>query len=309
MRTTLFTTFYIVLNIACYAGTYSPEDLDISRVKKNFTRIINPDNIINKEYSDSIDLILLKLDSLGIQGIIVACEHFKDDDPYEFAIGVGRLLGVGTKQNLGIVIALATGDRSYWISTGEGMEKYLPDIICHRIENKYMIPYLKKNKWGDALYFATKGIYGYISNNPEYVEELKTNNSSDSTGHSGWKLLGILAGIIGLIKYASYRQAKKEKHCPYCDTYELVLIKKEQKKINNNQIRYKRTYQCNNCRQFVYKDIIHTIYNKAGSGYGSVGGGIIGGSSGNFHHSPSKNGPFSGLGGGHFGGGGAGGRF
>ena len=291
----------------CYSGTYSPEDLDISEVKNNITRIINPDNIITKEYSDSIDTILLQMDKIGVQCVVAVCEHFKNDDPYEFAIGLGRHLGVGTDKNQGVVIALATLDRSYWISTGEGMEKFLPDIICHKIENKYMVPYLKKGKWEDAILSCTKGMHGYISNNPQYVEELKNYDNPESTGHSGWTILGILAGIIGLIKYASYRQAKKEKHCPYCDTYELVLIKREKTKLNNNKIRYKNTYQCNNCHQMVYRDIIHTIYSDIGAG--SLAGGVIGGSSGYSHHNSSNSGPFSGLGGGHFGGGGAGGRF
>ena len=307
MIRSFFIILYLILNYPCYAGTYSPEELDFRNVQNNLTRVINPDNIINKEYSDSIDSILLNLDSLGVQCVVVVCEHFKGNDPYEFAIGVGRILGVGKTNNQGIVIALATLDRLYWISTGEGMEKFLPDIICHKIENKYMIPYLVESKWNEAVLECTKGIYGYISNNPEYVEELKNYDNNESTGHSGWTILGILAGIIGLIKYASYRQEKKEKHCPYCDKYELVLIRKEKMQINENQIRYKSTYKCNNCNQTVYRDVIHTIYNDTASG--SIAGGAFGGHSGYSHHSSNHGDPFSGLGGGHFGGGGAGGRF
>lgn len=296
-----------VVGILCYAGTYSPEDINYDRVNRNFTRVVNPDTIITQAYSDSIDTLLLSLDSLGIQCVVAVCEHFKGDDPYEFAIGMGRHLGVGGKKNQGIVVVLATEDRSYWISTGEGMEKFLPDVICHRIENLYMIPYLKEGKWDQAMLATAKGIHGYIHQKPEILEELNSGkgDQSDDSG-LGWGFWGTIAGAVGLYQFLRYRKRKKESLCPYCNQHTLKYVSTEKIKLDSNRTRFKGTYQCTNCGQKTYKDYIHTFSRGAGVGSGAV----IGGSGfGRSRGSGRSSGPFSGLGGGSFGGGGAGGRF
>ena len=301
---TITVSFFVF--VLCYAGTYSPEDIDYTRINNNQTRVVNPDLIISGVYCDSIDSVLLSLDSLGVQCVAAVCEHFKGDDPYEFAIGLGRHLGVGSKKNQGIVIALATKDRSYWISTGEGMEKFLPDIVCKNIEDLYFIPYLKDSLWNEAMLSVSRGIHGYIVKNPQYIDELKLYEEKKSNGSSKWTFLAIIAGIIGGIRYLFYRKKRKEKLCPYCNQYEMEQVSKETIDTVPDQIRYKITYKCNNCGQYKYKDIIHYISEESGT----IAGGAVGGSIGSRSRGGSiKSGPFSGMGGGRFGGGGAGGRF
>lgn len=86
--------FSAIFTIA-YAGVYSPKNIPVERVKQNYTRVINPDKILSQEYCDSIDTLMLSLDTMSVQCVIAVCEHFEGDDPYEFAIGLGRELGVG----------------------------------------------------------------------------------------------------------------------------------------------------------------------------------------------------------------------
>ena len=147
---------FIIISLQCYAGTYSPQNIPLEQVKANNTRVVNPDGILSKECCDSIDAYLLSLDSIQAYGVVAVCEHFEGDDPYEFAIGLGRELEIGGSKSQGFVVALATLDRSYWISTGEGTEKFLTDAICRRIENYYMIPYLKQEDWNNAMLNTTK---------------------------------------------------------------------------------------------------------------------------------------------------------
>ena len=295
-------SLYIItlcLTINSFAGTYSPENIPLTGIHENFTRVINPDGIISQEYGDSIDSYLLSLDSLEIQCVVAVCEHFDGDDPYEFAIGLGRQLGAGGEKNLGVVVALATLDRSYWISTGEGMEKYLPDAICKRIEDKYMIPFLKQEDWNNAILAAAKSIHGYIKGKPEYLEELSARTYEDDADNT----LGLLfmTGVASLIGFGIY-SSRKERTCPYCGKVKLKLIDRAQQQLSSNKYRIKNTYKCNGCKELVYRDIIHFISAGSGGVGGSIGGGSIFGGG-------SNGGPFGGLGGGSFGGGGAGGRF
>ena len=294
--------FSAIFTIA-YAGVYSPKNIPVERVKQNFTRVINPDKILSQEYCDSIDTLMLSLDTMSVQCVIAVCEHFEGDDPYEFAIGLGRELGVGGAKNQGIVVALATLERSFWISTGEVMEKFMTDAICRRIEDRYMVPYLKAGDWNNAMLQTAKGIHGYLNHKEEYVQELSSKSSTedDDSGILGYLFMGGAASLIGLGVYSS----RKARTCPHCGKVKLKLVDRQRTKISAYKYRIKSTYKCENCHEITYRDQIEDTSASAGAVGGAVGGSVFGGSRGG----GSLGGPFSGLGGGSFGGGGAGGRF
>ncbi len=293
---------FLLLSISSFAGTYSPQTIPLDQVRANTTRVVNPDGILSSETCDSIDSYLLSLDSIQAYGVVAVCEHFEGDDPYEFAIGLGRELEIGGKKSQGFVIALATEDRSYWISTGEGMDKFVTDAICGRIERQYMVPYLKQGDWNNAMLNTTKAFHGYITGNAEYVEELSqgSDSSEDDGGGLGWMFMGGVASLVGFGIYSK----RKERTCPHCKKVALELVSKERRAMTGHKYRIKMTYKCKNCSEIVYKDqVIDNTPSSGGTIGGAIGGSIFGGGSG------GSGGGFGGLGGGSFGGGGAGGRF
>ena len=164
--------FYILFSLfTCLticAEPYTPESLP--NVFDRTTRVANPDGLLSQAAVDSINSMLLSLDSHEVQCIVVVVNNIKGDDPYEFAMGLGRRFGVGGEKNLGIVLVLATDDRSYEMITGDGMEKFLPDIICHRIQEHPMVPLLKKSDWDGAMVATVRAIKGYLEEDPEIME-------------------------------------------------------------------------------------------------------------------------------------------
>ena len=301
MKRLLAYTSLFLITLSSYSGVYSPESLPMSRVLSNETRVINPDNILSQDCCDAMDSLLLSLDSIGAYCVVAVCEHFEGDDPYEFAIGLGRKLEIGGKSSQGMVIALATLDRSYWISTGDGMEKFMTDAICRRIENRYMVPYLKQKDWNGAMFSTVQSVHGYLKQKPEYVEELSKNKTDDDDGSDAvgyFVLLGV-ASIAGFCYYSH----RKEHTCPHCGKVKLKMIDRSKMKLSDSKERIKITYKCANCQELTYRDIIETLYTGSG-GRGGFGGGSFGGGGGGF-----GGGGFGGLGGGSFSGGGAGGRF
>ena len=57
-------------------------------------------------------------------------------------IWLGQETGVGQKErDNGLVILLSTDERCVQFATGYGLEGILPDAICKRIQNRYMLPY------------------------------------------------------------------------------------------------------------------------------------------------------------------------
>lgn len=301
-RICTYLSFFMAF-VYAFAGTYSPQTIPLERVKTNYTRVVNPDGILSQEICDSIDTLLMSLDSIQAYGVVAVCEHFEGDDPYEFAIGLGRELEIGGQKSQGFVIALATEDRSYWISTGDGMEKFMTDATCGQIERKYMVPYLKQSDWDNAMLNTVKAFHGYLTGKQEYVEELSKggDNAEDDGGGLGWLFMGGAASLVGLGVYAR----RKERTCPHCKKVALELVSRERKRINGYKYRIKSTYKCKNCSEIVYKDrVIDETPTTGGTVGGAIGGSIFGGGG----HG-SSGGGFGGLGGGSFGGGGAGGRF
>ena len=124
----------------------------VNNLKNNTTRIINPDNILVPYQCEKLDSILLLLDKKEIYGVVAICNHFKGDDPQDFSMGVGSYLGNGGPKSMGFVLALAPLDRSFWLSTGTGLEKIFKNEKVADMQEKYMVPYLRKQEWYQSLY-------------------------------------------------------------------------------------------------------------------------------------------------------------
>ena len=292
--------FLLLCSVTLWAKPYSAQTLpELDR----YTRVSNPDGILSQNAVDSIHSMLRALDAHNVFCIVAVVKNIEGDDPYKFAIELGRRYELGGKQSQGVVIALATDDRSYFISTGTGMEKYLPDAICKRIENQAMLPYLKQSDWDNAVMACVRDMKGYLEKNPEIMEQYRDDYDSGEDD-AFFTLVGILFlfGIGFIILSVIYTEYKESK-CPYCGKHSLKKESTRIKKLSSLKYEYHITYKCKNCGKTTVKTRIHeqqppTII---------IGGG--GGRSGGFSGGFGGGGGFGGFGGGSFGGGGAGGRF
>lgn len=291
-------TLYVSFIVA-FAGVYTPDNLPVSG---NATRVCNPDGILSASAVDSLDAMLLSLDKKQVQCLVVAIKNIAGDDPYEFAIGLGRKYGIGGKKSQGIVVVLATDDRSYQIVTGDGMEKFLPDAICRRIENREMLPHLKRGEWDEALLSVVRAVKGIVDGEPELVAEYTADDDEE--------VLEIVVVTVGLILLGFVLLALcvglAEIKCPHCGKYKLKIAKRKTYKDANGLRHVQTTYVCRHCNKATIKDKVED--NDTGNGFGGgvfPGGMMMGGGS----RSGGGGGGFGSFGGGSFGGGGAGGRF
>ena len=69
------------------------------------------------------------------------------------AWGIGRK---GTEK--GVLIFVTVKERKMRIETGYGVEGILPDGLVGEIRDRYMIPYLKKNKFGEGLLYGAAAV-------------------------------------------------------------------------------------------------------------------------------------------------------
>ena len=296
----LFLAFVLIaMTLLASASSYNVNNLP---ALDNTTRVANPDGILTQATVDSINSMLLTFDKHQVQCLIVVVERIDNDDPYDFAIGLGRRFGVGGKKSQGVVFVLATLDRSYQIVTGSGMEKYLPDAICKRVENRALLPYLKEGDWNGGMKAAVKMMCQYLEKDPEIMEQVRSEDEEDEEIFMAMGvifLLGIAALLIYII-YSSY----KERKCPRCGKHQFRVKHREKTVDRKGNTHIFTTRVCRICGHTATKEqVIKKENNSSGGGVFFIGGG---GGSG---HAGGGGGGFSSFGGGTFSGGGAGGRF
>lgn len=289
--------------LPAHAAGYTVESLP--SIDDRSTYVSNPDGILQQATVDSLNAMLLSLDSHEVQCLVVCVKNIDGGDAYEFAIGLGRRFGVGGKKNLGIVLVLSTGDRAYQITTGRGMEKYLPDAICSRIGYRVMMPYLKAEEWDGAMLAAVRSIKGYLDKEPEITNQLRDTSSSDEKMET--VVLVLLIGGILLIVAVTLISQYKENRCPRCGRHKLKAVSSQRWHDKQRNLHITTVYQCANCHHQLKRDTTYRNRNNSGGG-----GFIVLGGPGGFGGSRGRSfggGGFGGFGGGSFGGGGAGGSF
>ena len=282
---------------------WTVETLPMVHLQDSTRYVCNPDGVMSTTATREVDALLLKLEQdKGVETVVVVVKSIEGDDPYRFGMELGRKYGIGRKeQNSGLIVILCTHDRSYQILTGRGLEGTLPDAICRRVENRVMVPLLKKQQWDDAIFETMKALDGILRKDPNLKREIAEDETHPII------ILLILAFIACAI-YSFYQAAKKASTqvCPNCQQKTLSRISVSTVRTQSGYFR-RTTWRCKQCGYEKHDDT-PTNSNSSGGGmppiffpYGSGGrrtGGFGGGGFGG-----------GAFGGGSFGGGGSGGRF
>ena len=282
---------------------WTVETLPMVHLQDSTRYVCNPDGVMSTTATREVDALLLKLEQdKGVETVVVVVKSIEGDDPYRFGMELGRKYGIGRKeQNSGLIVILCTRDRSYQILTGRGLEGTLPDAICRRVENRVMVPLLKKQQWDDAIFETMKALDGILRKDPNLKREIAEDETHPII------ILLILAFIACAI-YSFYQAAKKASTqvCPNCQQKTLSRISVSTVRTQSGYFR-RTTWRCKQCGYEKHDDT-PTNSNSSGGGmppiffpYGSGGrrtGGFGGGGFGG-----------GAFGGGSFGGGGSGGRF
>lgn len=288
------------------AEGWTPETLPMVHLQNRLQYLCNPDSVISPSTTSFVDATLRELeDSTGVQTVVVVVKHIEGDDPYTFGMELSKKYGIGLKsQNSGLIIILATEDRSYQILTGEGLEATLPDAICSRIERKIMVPYLKSSQWDNAISKTVTAISQYVRGDHSLTPE----NVDDGDEKVGWGTVIFLLIIFGLFIFVCMVSERRD--CPRCKSHK-SMQKQNTYFVNANGRRVMYViWKCKKCGHIERQeqnppDDTNGTSHRRGLGplifttglFGNSSGGGFGGISGGS------------FGGGSFGGGGAGGRF
>jgi len=127
-------------------------------------------------------------------------EHIEGDDPHQFSLQVGNQYGIGSKEdNRGLILTLATLDRSYCLMPGHGLEGDLPDIICYRIDNHVLVPRLKESAWDKAVDETVDAVSALLLKDTLTVERLLPSSPSRNNQVEDPTFFEVVLGaIIGI---------------------------------------------------------------------------------------------------------------
>ena len=289
----------LLINFPLTAKKYTIQEIPMVHLQDRTRYVSNPDNILSPSTVSDIDHILYALEQkTGIQVLVVAVSGIEGGDCFDFAYRLGKENGVGQKErNNGLVILLSTEERCIQFATGYGLEGVLPDAICKRIQNRYMVSHFGKGDWNTGMLEGIRAVNGYLDGSMENI------GGEEEEDMLPLYIFGaFMLGGLGLFGFAVWYQNR----CPKCKKHKIQRISSRTIERANGYITEEITYLCQNCGHTFTRKTKSTDPNyrgprsggptifMGGGGFGSRGGGGFSGGS---------------FGGGSFGGGGAGSRF
>lgn len=278
------------------ARVYKVEEVPMVHLQDRTRYVSNPDNILSPSAVSAMDNMLFTLEQqTGIQVAVVVLTGIDGGDCFDFAYRLGQRHGIGQEgRDNGLVILLSTDERCVQFVTGYGLEGVLPDALCKRIQQRYMVEHFSSNDWDTGMVEGLRAVCGTLDGSMENVDE----------DDGGLVLLGIF-GVIFLIAIVAVSVAVwRNSRCPQCGKHDIQRIDSCIVEGGNGYKVREDKYYCKKCGHIFTRRVrlIDNNNHRSGGGGVVIGGGFGRGIGG---------GGFGGgsFGGGSFGGGGAGSRF
>lgn len=261
------------------------------RLSDKHNYVSNPDGILNPADIQYINLALKQLeDSLGIEVAVVALESIGGNDARMFATDLFEYWGIGKKgEDNGLLVQLVTepSQRSVVFETGYGLEGILPDAICYRIQQQYMITDLKEARYSAGMLNGVMAVKDYLmAGDHERSRIAGTSRPEDDPIMILYLIVGFPLLILAL-SIVAYKRKYRKRICPSCGQKTFSYVRREivTKPTYRSQGLAVDIYRCTNCGYTERKNHTLNRLHQGGSsgpvifghGGGSWGGGRSGG--------------------------------
>lgn len=296
----------LLLPFALFAITeHSVETIPNMRLTDRTNHVSNPDGILTPDDVARINHLLQTVeDSLGIEVAVVAVESIGSNDARSFATDLFKHWGLGKKaKDNGLLIQLVTepSQRSVVFETGYGIEGVLPDAICYRLQQRYMIPDLKAGDYSAGMLKGVQAVSHYLLAS-DYERAAMTGQSKAQNGNDlPFPMVMFIFIVVMLVFSAIFSAAMRHRTrtCPRCKqkTLKYTGTHMIRRATYSQEGLAEEIWRCTNCGHTENKkQYISRLHRSTGPVI--IGGGGFGRSSGGFG---------GGFGGGSWGGGSSGG--
>ncbi|MBW2017619.1 MAG: TPM domain-containing protein [Deltaproteobacteria bacterium] len=122
-------------------------------------------DVIPPSYEDRLKALTQELlQKTGVPVVVVTMPDIGGAEYNDYANRLYSSWGIGKKgEDKGVLIFITIKERKMRIETGYGVEGILPDGLVGEIRDKYMIPYLKENKFGEGLLYGAAAVAQVIA--------------------------------------------------------------------------------------------------------------------------------------------------
>jgi len=157
----------------------------------------NPTGYVN-DYENLIDNdqeLELKLSSFkeetGIEFTIVTVSDFGGTYLEDYANKLFNTWGIGdSEKNDGLLLLVSSNQRESRIEIGYGLEGRLTDSKSGRIQDEYMIPYFKEEKYSEGINSCVDALIAHLKSNTDTSADIQETDSkgifSGFFEHEGW---------------------------------------------------------------------------------------------------------------------------
>lgn len=284
--------------------TYTLADVPNVHVQDRRLYVTDPSGVLSAAAADSVNAVCRLLENrTGIETAVVLLPSIGGQDAFDFGYRLFRKWGLGKKKNNnGLLVLFVSDQRTVRFITGYGIEGYLPDALCKRIQQRYMIPAFRQGDYDGGMVRGMAAVY----------TTLKDSMQPDvpaAESVSPWNYVFLIVAIL-LFMLIPYQMRRRQERCPKCGRPTLKRTSSQVSVVNGGHRVQLDVYTCKHCGYTTTRrqnldddgDGMH-------SGMGPFLGGFLGGSllGGGFGRGGS--GGFEGggsFGGGDTGGGGAG---
>jgi uncharacterized protein len=170
-----------------FSQGYTPQTVPNVQLTDARRFVSNPDGVISAATETEINRLCQDLRQKQIAEVVVLVLERVDENSLEmFAHNVLNLWGVGQKgKDNGLVISVVRGQRDIQFETGYGLEGVLPDAICKRIQQTYMVEPLRAGDFDKGVLDGVNATYKILIDNQQELSAPRAAGEAPPTPKNG----------------------------------------------------------------------------------------------------------------------------
>jgi uncharacterized protein len=198
---------------AAFSQGYTPATVPNVQLSDARRFVSNPDGVISPAVEAEINRMCLDIRQKQLAEVVVLVLDRVEDTALEmFAHNVLNLWGVGQRgKDNGLVISVVRGQRDIQFETGYGLEGVLPDALCKRIQQVYMVEPLREGDFDKGVLDGVRAVYNVLTDNQAELTALRAADNGGSG--SGFGVLGtvglVLVVMVALFIMSARRHNKR----------------------------------------------------------------------------------------------------
>ena len=151
--------------------------------------VLDAAGMLSTEQNEELSGYLLELnDTTGVQIAVLTLQTTGREPIHDFAVRQFEKWQLGQKGiDNGALLSIALADRKTDITTGDGIEGVLTDILCKTILDNVIAPAFREEKYGEGIIGAVHAMADTITRGNSLVTEETTPEAEDEIADTGQK--------------------------------------------------------------------------------------------------------------------------